>query len=231
MIPIGDAPGSRRTFPWVMLLLLVINVLVYLVEASLPQAALRQLILSAGVVPTEYLTGREVGAPPPAGIIYLTLLTSMFLHGGLLHVGGNMLYLWVFGDNVEDALGHLPFFLFYLACGILAGLTHIALNPTSSTPSIGASGAIAGVLAGYLVLFPHASIRTLLILGPFITITRLSALVLIGFWFVLQFVSGLLSLLGPEEGGVAFWAHVGGFVAGLVLVNLLPKQRAGASSF
>jgi membrane associated rhomboid family serine protease len=139
-----------------------------------------------------------------------------------------MLYLWVFGDNVEDVLGHLGYLVFYLACGICAGLAQIAINPHSTLPSVGASGAIAGVLGGYLVLFPSASVRTLLILGPFITVQRVSAVLLIGFWFVMQLISGLGQVgIRDETGGVAFWAHIGGFVVGaLIALVIRPRVRA-----
>jgi membrane associated rhomboid family serine protease len=231
MIPISDAM-TRRSFPLVNLLLIVANILVFVVyELGQPsERALDQFIRAAGVVPVEVVSGRDVPPLAPLGSIYTTLLTSMFLHGGFLHLGGNMLYLWVFGDNVEDTLGHVPYLVFYLLCGVLAGLAHIALNLHSNIPSIGASGAIAGVLGGYLVLFPHASIRTLIFLGPFITMPRVSAILLIGFWFVMQLFSGLASLGVESEqtSGVAVWAHVGGFVAGFVLVRFF---RTGSPSY
>jgi membrane associated rhomboid family serine protease len=155
----------------------------------------------------------------------------MFLHGGLLHLGSNMLFLWVFGDNVEDAFGHVSYAVFYTLCGLLAGFAHIVMNMTSPVPSIGASGAIAGVLGGYLIMFPHASIRTLMFLGPFIMMPRISAVFLIGFWFVTQLFSGLASLEVQTEqtSGVAFWAHIGGFLAGFLLVQLFRPRRASYS--
>ena len=227
MIPIGDAPGYRRRFPVVMLAILGVNVLVFVYEMSLGDRALQQLFFSAGVVPVEYTRGREVGLPPPYHITWLTLLTSMFLHGGFLHIASNMLYLFVFGDNVEDAFGHGIFLLFYLVCGVVASATHIVLNASSAIPSIGASGAIAGVLAAYLVMFPQASIRTLFFLGPFFTVTRISAVFLIGFWFVTQLLASFASLGAATEqtSGVAVWAHVGGFVAGLVLTPFMRPPR------
>jgi membrane associated rhomboid family serine protease len=227
MIPIGDAPGVRRRFPYVMLAILALNVLAFLYEMTLSDQGLNRLFLSAGVVPREFTGGPDIPPPPPGGFVWTTLFTSMFLHGGFLHIGSNMLYFFVFGDNVEDRLGHVKFLLFYLLCGVAADITHIALNEGSSVPSIGASGAIAGVLAAYLLIFPNASIRTLLFLGPFITVTRISAIFLIGFWFVTQFVSGIASLgVSAETGGVAVWAHVGGFVAGLILTPLLRERRS-----
>jgi membrane associated rhomboid family serine protease len=228
LIPIRDYPGERHRFPWVMLTILAVNSVVFVYELTQPsERALDLLFTSAGVVPVEFTRGTQIGAPPPLGLAWTALFTSMFLHGGLLHFGSNMLYLFIFGDNVEDRLGHLRFVIFYLLCGLVAGLTHILVNAGSTVPSIGASGAIAGVLAGYLRLFPTAEVRTLLILGPFITIPRLSAILLIGFWFVIQLLSGILSLgIAIEQtSGIAFWAHIGGFVAGLILVQFMVPSR------
>jgi rhomboid family protein len=229
MIPIKDYPGPRRSFPWVMLTILVVNVVVFVFEIGVGDPdSLNQLFLSAGVVPVEFTRGVQVGPPPLLGMPWVTLFTSMFLHGGLLHIASNMLYLFVFGDNVEDRLGHLRFLIFYFLCGIAAGLTHIFFNAGSSIPSVGASGAIAGVLAAYLRLFPSAQVRTLLFIGPFITLPRIPAAFLILFWFVTQFLSGILSLGATTEqtSGVAVWAHVGGFVAGLLLAQVMtPRSR------
>ena len=228
MIPLKDYPGPRRSFPWVMLTILVVNVVVFVFELGVGSTAdLDALFTSAGVVPVEYTRGTNVGLPPPFGILWVTLITSMFLHGGFLHIASNMLYLFIFGDNVEDVLGHMRFLIFYFICGIAAGLTHIFVNAGSQIPSVGASGAIAGVLAAYLRLFPSASVRTLLIIGPFITVPRISAALLIGFWFITQFLTGITSL-GPQTeqtSGVAVWAHVGGFVCGFILTYLMPPRR------
>jgi membrane associated rhomboid family serine protease len=158
----------------------------------------------------------------------------MFLHGGLLHIGSNMLYLFIFGDNVEDRLGHFRFVVFYFLCGIAAGLTHIVANADSSVPSVGASGAIAGVLAAYLVLFPDAQVRTLIFIGPLILVPRIAAAFLIVFWFITQFVSSITSLGAQTDtsGGVAVWAHVGGFIAGLILVQVMrPRAQAAAVAY
>jgi membrane associated rhomboid family serine protease len=228
MIPLKDYPGDRRSFPWVMLAILILNVLAFGYELAMGNR-LEGFFTSAGVVPVEFTQGRPVGDPPPLGLTWTTLITSMFLHGGLLHIGSNMLYLFVFGDNVEDRLGHGRFLLFYFACGIIAGITHIVFNAGSDIPSIGASGAIAGVLAAYLRLFPQAEVRTLLFIGPFIALPRIQAVFLIGFWFLTQFLSGVLSLGARTEqtSGVAVWAHIGGFVAGLILVQFMaPSRRA-----
>jgi membrane associated rhomboid family serine protease len=216
MIPLSDDP-HRRIFPLVTVSLIVINIVVFLYELSLGNR-LQGFVQSFGTVPAEIVSGRDLPPGAPLGNIYVTLFTSMFLHGGLLHLASNMLFLWVYGDNVEDALGHLGYLVFYLVCGLAANFAQIAINVESTVPSIGASGAIAGVLGGYIVMFPSAQVRTLLFLGPFITITRIPALLLIGFWFVTQLISGVGQLgIAEETGGVAFWAHIGGFVVGLIL--------------
>jgi membrane associated rhomboid family serine protease len=231
MIPIGDDPPPRRTFPMVTLTLIAVNIVVFLYELTVPNVD--ALFLSAGVTPLEFATGRDVPPPAPLNIYYTTLLTSMFLHGGFLHIGSNMLFLWIFGDNVEDRLGHLRYLLFYLLCGLGASAAHIYFNWGSRIPSVGASGAIAGVLAGYFVLFPSATVRTLLFLGPFITVTRIPAIIMIGFWFVTQLLAGVAGLGQAEQtSGVAFWAHIGGFIVGLPLIWLLrPPEQARAFSY
>ncbi|HYE77410.1 MAG TPA: rhomboid family intramembrane serine protease, partial [bacterium] len=153
----------------------------------------------------------------------LTLFTSMFLHGGLAHLFGNMYFLYLFGDNVEEKMGELSFLFFYLATGLIAGLAHIATNPDSTVPAVGASGAISGVLGAYLVMFPRASIRTIIMFG-FITVVDVSALFFLGFWFLGQLMEGVGSLITPEGVGIAFWAHIGGFVAGAILALVWPKD-------
>ncbi|MBX5490966.1 MAG: rhomboid family intramembrane serine protease [Chloroflexi bacterium] len=231
MIPLKDEPQTRSA-PMVTVALLLLNILAFLYEVSLgPQLEL--FVRAYGAVPLEIVTGRDLGPPAPLGIPYLTLFTSMFLHGGLLHLASNMLYLWIFGDNVEDAFGHLGYLLFYFVCGIGAHLAQIAIDPTSQVPSIGASGAIAGILGAYIVLFPSAQVRTLLFLGPLILLPRIPALVLIGVWFLTQLVSGLGQLgIATETGGVAFWAHIGGFVVGALLTLLFrPRPRTTRAAF
>lgn len=221
MIPLDDNPQQRRRhFPIVTLLIIAANVTVFLYELSLGPT-LDGFVRGYGVIPAD-ISGASPFAPQAAVPLYLTLITSMFIHGGFLHIGGNMLFLWVFGDNVEDDMGPLPFLAFYLVCGIIAALLQIVVDPKSHIPSIGASGAIAGVLAAYLLLFPGANVRTLLLIGPFVTLTRVSALLMIGVWILFQIVSGLaeLSLSTSSGSGVAFWAHVGGFGAGLAIVGL-----------
>jgi membrane associated rhomboid family serine protease len=155
-----------------------------------------------------------------------TLFTSMFVHAGWLHLLSNMLYLWIFGDNVEDNVGHFGFLILYILSGLAGAFAHILFNPDSTIPTVGASGAISGVLGAYVVLYPAGRIRTLMFIPPFITFVRVPALLLIGFWFFMQLMGGLASLETPQASGVAFWAHVGGFVAGVLLVNLLRKRRS-----
>jgi membrane associated rhomboid family serine protease len=230
MIPISDDPEPRRSFPFVTLTLIAINIVVFIFELGVPDPT--ALFMSAGVIPREFATGRDIPPAAPLGNYYVTLVTSMFLHGGFLHIGSNMLFLWIFGDNVEDRLGHLRYLLFYFACGLGASAAHIYFNWGSPIPSVGASGAIAGVLGGYLLLFPRASIRTLLFIGPFITMTRIPAIIMIGFWFVTQVISGVASLgesAQTSSSGVAFWAHVGGFSVGLLLTPLLRRARPHVS--
>ena len=222
MVPIGDEHDGRVLTPVVNFVLIGINVLVFLYQLILPDTrfdpALQEFIFRWGAVPAEISRGRDLFA----------LVTSMFLHGGWLHIAGNMLFLWVFGDNVEDTMGHVRYLLFYLLCGIGAGLAQVLIDANSEIPLVGASGAISGVLGAYIVLFPHGRIRTLIFLGFFVTTVLVPAWVQIGLWVVLQFFNGIASLGArtEETGGVAFWAHIGGFVAGAVLVWLFKDQDA-----
>jgi membrane associated rhomboid family serine protease len=225
MIPLSDHMLRRHGWPLVTWGLIAANIAVFLYQISLPEPQQELLVSGFGTVPREITTGHDF---PPTGppIIYLTLLTSMFLHGGFLHIGGNMLYLWVFGDNIEDALGKIPYLLFYLGTGIIAGLSQVAIGPQSSVPAIGASGAIAGVLGAYIRLFPTARVTTLVIFFYFIRLVPVPAWVLLGFWFVLQFLSGASALGGAGTGeGVAYFAHIGGFAAGFLLIGFLPKRQ------
>lgn len=224
MFPIGD-DHLQGPPPIVTIGLVVLNVLVFLLELSQPSpAALSSFIEAWGVVPREYAAGRDLAPPIPLPF-WSTLFTSMFLHGGWLHLGGNMLYLWIFGDNIEKVVGHLRFVLFYLLCGLGAGLTHIFFSLSSGVPTVGASGAISGVLGGYLVLFPRNRVRVLTRGG----IVAVPAVVVLGFWILIQFISGLGSIANtPETGGVAYLAHIGGFVAGLVLIWLFAAGRRAA---
>lgn len=156
---------------------------------------------------------------------YLPLLTSMFIHAGWLHLGGNMLFLWIFGNNIEDSMGKVRFIVFYLMCGLVASFAQIAIEPTSAIPNVGASGAIAGVLGGYLLLFPRARVTTLVILGIFITVIELPAIIVLAFWFFFQLAAGAAGLAGSGGDGVAYFAHIGGFVAGLLTIRLFTAGR------
>lgn len=222
MFPIGDDSVRGGPAPLVTVSLVVLNVLAFFLELSQPSSgALQSFIQAWGVVPREYALARDI--PPTIPLpFWSTLITSMFLHGGWLHLGGNMLYLWIFGDNLEKTMGHARFLVFYLACGVAAGLAHIVFSGASNVPSIGASGAISGVLGGYLVLFPRNRVRVLTRAG----IVAMPAIVVLGFWIVIQLISGIGSLaVRTETGGVAYMAHIGGFVAGLVLVRLMSPRR------
>jgi len=211
MFPIGDDDSAERTVPIVTYILIAANVLFFLVELSGGDAFIQQW----SVVP------RRLTANPGADLI--TVFTSMFMHGGWVHLGGNMLYLWIFGDNVEDRFGHAKFALFYLLCGIAATFAQVVVNAGSNIPNLGASGAIAGVLAAYIVLFPKGQVKVLMGRG----VVPMPALVVIGLWIVLQFVNGIGSITqSAETGGVAYMAHIGGFVAGLVLTFVFGGRRS-----
>ena len=215
MIPLKDEIPTRR-FPLVNLLLLLANIAVFGFQWLAGPYA-EQLVYRFAVIPLAFTSG----SVPPVGSIF----TSMFMHAGLAHLGGNMLYLWIFGDNVEDAMGSLRFLLFYLAGGVVAAVAHIATNPVSQIPTVGASGAIAAVLGAYLVLYPRSKVLTLIPLGFFLRLTTVPAVLVLGLWFVMQLFSGVLNLGGPDVGGVAFWAHIGGFVAGMLLAKLFSAGR------
>jgi membrane associated rhomboid family serine protease len=220
VLPLGDDNTGRVSFPAVNVALIAINIAVFLVELS-QGTRIEGFFQTWAVVPAEYSARTDLPPTQPFPF-WATLFSSMFMHGGWLHLGGNMLYLWIFGDNVEDAMGRGRYLLFYLLCGVAASLAQIGVNPDSQIPSLGASGAISGVLAAYLVMFPGRSVRVLLVR----VITLMPAWVVIGFWIVLQFINGIGQLAQTEEtGGVAYAAHVGGFVAGFVLVWLFRRRR------
>ncbi|OGD56551.1 rhomboid family intramembrane serine protease [Candidatus Bathyarchaeota archaeon RBG_13_52_12] len=214
MIPIGDDNSSSRTVPIVSYAIIAVNVLVFLVELSGGDA----FIMEWAFIPSRF-SANPVGDST-------TLFSSMFMHAGWLHLGGNMLYLWIFGDNVEDRFGHVSFIIFYLLSGVAATFVQLAFSLGSDIPSLGASGAIAGVLGAYILMFPQRKVNVLL--GR--VVTQMPALIVLGFWFVLQFFSGIGSIaVSSETGGVAYMAHIGGFVAGLVLAlflrNSTPRLR------
>jgi membrane associated rhomboid family serine protease len=215
VLPLRDI-NPRRSFPAVTVGLIVLNAVLFLYELSLgPQ--LQQFLFRAAFVPAAYF---EPGNFVPDT---QSILLSMFLHGGWAHLLGNMLYLWIFGDNVEDRLGPAVYLAFYLVCGWGATMAHALASPASTVPSIGASGAISGVLGAYLLMFPKARVLTLIPLGFYTRLAELPALIVLGFWFVIQFFSGVagLGVRSAQTGGVAFWAHIGGFVIGMALGGLL----------
>ncbi len=224
MFPIRDHNRSG-TYPFVTVALIAVNSLAFLYELSLGPA-LEPFLFRYGLVPVLVSNFYRI---PEIGFldVSMTFFTSMFLHGGWFHILGNMWYLWIFGDNVEDRLGHGRFLAFYLACGLVAGLVHYGLNPASQLPTIGASGAVAGVLGAYFLCFPRARVDILIFIFIFIQIITVPAAFVLFFWFILQLFNGALSLgAGMDvEGGVAWWAHVGGFLCGLILVRFLPRRR------
>ena len=226
MIPLRD-DNPTSIPPVVTVAVIVLCSAVFLWQQALSPGSGERAVYAYGAIPA-VIFGKEhlpagIAAVPP----WLTILTSMFLHGGWLHIIGNMLYLWIFGNNIEDAMGHARFVVFYLLCGTVAALTQSLMAVDSEVPMIGASGAIAGVLGGYLVLYPHARVLVLVPLGFFTQLVRLPALWVLGFWFVLQFIQG--GLAPKDAGGVAYWAHIGGFAAGAVLIFLFRRRSAGAS--
>jgi len=221
VVPLRDNNPVTIT-PYVNYALIATNILVFLYEMSLPGQQLQGFFQVAALIPRE-LTASFAGIPVNHPIPeWTTLVTSQFLHGGFLHVAGNMLFLWIFGNNIEDRLGHIKYLIFYLACGVLAALSQWFFSMNSGVPSLGASGAIAGVMGAYILRFPRAEVLTLVPLGFFITTIRLPAYFFLGFWFVQQAFYGIASLqarsnIGMEGGGVAYWAHAGGFVFGALL--------------
>ena len=215
MIPLRDVIPSRTT-PYTTITIIVLNSIVFFYQLALGDQV-NDFILAFGLI--------------PAAVSWVTVFTSMFLHGSLLHVGGNMLYLWIFGDNVEDRMGHGRFVAFYLLCGVAAALTQAIINPDSAVPMVGASGAIAGVMGAYFVLYPHSRIVTLVPLFVYFQVMEVPAILFLGIWFLMQFISGVGSIAtavsGEPGGGIAFWAHVAGFVAGVsgVLVFRRPERQ------
>jgi membrane associated rhomboid family serine protease len=217
MIPISDENPAHRT-PLVTWTLLIASIAVFFWQLSFTDQGAEAVIRSLGFTPREFFArGLSAGDTRP----WVTLLTSMFLHGSLMHLGGNMLYLWIFGNNVEDALGHARFLLFYLACGVAAALSQAIVEPDTTIPMVGASGAISGVLGAYVMIYPRARITVIIPLGMLLYPTKISSLYVVGFWFILQLFSAALA--EPGTPGVAWMAHVGGFVAGIVLTPLLSQ--------
>jgi membrane associated rhomboid family serine protease len=219
MLPLSD-DNPRAGSPIVTVSIIALCVLVFLWEALTASEA---EIVSFALIPARLFGGSAILHDGITAVpAWATILTSLFLHGGVLHLGSNMLFLWIFGDNIEDAMGRLRFVFFYLTCGVASCVAQVAADPGSTVPIVGASGAIAGVLGAYIMLYPQANVRTLVFLGPFITVVRIPALIVLGLWFVIQFAVALTS--GGVSEGVAVWAHVGGFVAGVALVPLLKRS-------
>ena len=250
LLPLGDDNRDRHTTPIINYLFIVLNIFVFIYWQEFGNNI--HFTFAYSIVPAEILSGNDIvtgseiihdpvtgqsirmpGLQPTPISVYLTLLTSMFMHGGFAHIAGNMLYLWIFGDNLENIMGHMRYLFFYLLCGVLAGLSHVIsasfLNQSTLVPSLGASGAISGVLGGYILLFPGRKVHVWILFG----IISLPAFLVVGLWFVFQLINGM-GMLGGEEsaGGVAYAAHIGGFIAGLLLVKLfvpkvvvLPQKR------
>ena len=239
MIPLKDE-NPTETFPYVTIALIVANVLVFFVIGPVIGSKLKLLVFYHGrpllvkgsqalafvygAIPYELFHGVEL-TPQYSFPIPLTVITCMFLHGGFFHIAGNMLFLWIFGNNVEDELGHFRFLLFYLICGVLATFAHAAVASSSRVPMIGASGAISGILGAYMIRFPWAKIKTLVFLFFFITVIDIPALIFLGFWFLIQFLNGTTALGMGNPGGVAWFAHIGGFISGILLFRLFPKRK------
>jgi len=218
MFPVKD-DNPTSTVPWVTYGIIILNLLVfgYEMSLSLDEKALINFFDTYGLIPEKIVHGQSLFSP----------FTSMFIHGGFMHIFGNMLYLYIFGNNIEDIMGHRRFILFYLLCGMAASGLQISINPHSTVPNIGASGAIAGVLGAYLLTFPGAKVHTLIFFGYFVRWVKLPALFVLGFWFIIQLFSGIGSLgyMTADAGGIAFFAHIGGFVAGALLVLIFNKKK------
>ncbi|MEK7803380.1 MAG: rhomboid family intramembrane serine protease [Deltaproteobacteria bacterium] len=217
MIPLKD-DNPKSTFPFVTIFIITANILVYIYQLTLGTKTVESFILSAGAIPYE-ITHFVDTAPVDLIRPPLTLFSAMFIHGGLLHVAGNMLYLWIFGDNIEDRLGHVRFAVFYVLTGLIASIAHVITVPDSTIPMIGASGAVAGILGAYFLLYPRAHVLTLIFFFFFVDIVRIPALIFLGLWFVFQILSS------GAGGGIAWYAHIGGFVGGVLLVKLFEKRR------
>ena len=220
MIPFKD-DNPTTILPFVTIGLIAVNVMVFMLQVTSPVNP-REIALAYGAVPNYLLKFDAVQPIHPL----LTLFTSMFMHGGLFHLGGNMLYLWIFGNNIEDKLGHIKFVIFYILGGIAAAYSHAFASPSSMLPMVGASGAVSGILGAYVLLFPRAKVYTLVFFGFFARVITLPAVFVIGFWIVIQFINGILSKGLVNQGGVAWFAHIGGFVFGILLIKVfLGKSR------
>jgi len=219
MIPYKD-DNPLHIVPVVTILIIALNLLVFVIQV-MSGVDTRSIVYSYGAIPSSLISFESRQPIHPV----LTIFTSMFMHGGLFHLAFNMLYFWIFGNNIEERLGHLRFMLFYLFCGVVAAFSHTLASPGSNIPMIGASGAVSGMLGAYILLYPMAKVSTIVFLGFYITVIKIPALIVIGFWAIIQVLSGLISQGTANQGGVAFFAHVGGFVAGLFTIKLwLPRR-------
>lgn len=221
MIPLRDSARSR-SFPYVNIIIIILNLVVYINEVMLEPYQLNQFFYTYGLVPADVMNAIYTGAALTP--VLVNFITATFVHGGWFHVLGNMLFLWVFGDNVEDRLGHGKYLLFYLAAGVAGGVAHIMTNPASTVPVVGASGAVAGVLGAYIIAFPRSRILALVPLFIIFFLTEIPAVVFIALWFVLQLFNGVASLGGAAT-PVAWWAHIGGFLIGVLLIKMLAPRR------
>jgi membrane associated rhomboid family serine protease len=217
-IPLKDL-NPRRTYPVVNTLLILTNVIVFLYQLTLTPHQSDAFVLANATIPNHIRVALSGHGNLEAA--FVPIFTSMFLHSGFMHIAGNMLFLWIFGDNVEDYFGHFPYLLFYLVCGIGSGLTHIIFNFHSSLPALGASGAISGVMGAYIILYPRARVLTLV----FVFFIPIPAFIILGYWFFLQFLAGVSSVGAAATGGVAWWAHVGGFLIGMLITGLSLGDR------
>jgi len=226
LIPLKD-DNPTRTVPFVTIALIAANSVVFIYQLLLPREASSAFVSSMGVIPAE-LTQAAMHDPQRLVHAGMTLFTAMFVHGGVLHVALNMLYLWIFGNNIEDVMGHVRFLVFYLVCGLVASFCQVAASPGSTIPMIGASGAISGVLGAYLIMFPAARVQTLLFFVFFIRVVSIPAIIVLGVWFLLQLLN-----IGPTDtgGGVAVFAHIGGFVTGVALIAGFRRRRSRQSLF
>ncbi len=224
MFPLRD-DNPIKIIPVITWMLIAVNAAVFLYQISLSVKAAEIFAYQFGAIPSVVLGAKQLPARfaviPPAASVF----TSMFLHGGWMHLIGNMWFLWIFGNNIEEAMGHARYLAFYVFCGILASIAHILTNTNSAIPSIGASGAIAGILGAYIMLYPRARVWTLIFLGFFVKLLYVPAGVILGFWILLQFINGSMMAGRQNMGGVAFWAHVGGFIAGVLLVGLFKRRN------
>jgi len=220
MIPYKDDNPISIT-PFSTILIISLNILIFIMQIMFGEDG-KSIVYNYGALPHNIISFQSSQPIPPV----LTIFTSMFMHGGLFHLVMNMLFFWIFGNNIEERLGHVRFIVFYIFCGFVAAFSHALISPGSNIPMIGASGAVAGMLGAYILLFPMARIRTIVFLGFYVTVIKIPALIVIGFWAIIQVVSGLISQGNAAQGGIAFFAHVGGFIAGLSTIKLWQPRRS-----